>query len=298
MCEAAASRSVTPNQNAFIYIAPCAYWISARCYFCLHMPPIPALHKVPPEIVNLADHERTHASIWTTTPGPTSAAVPPTKSPCAPTAAPGTPCRCGRACCGRWRAATPGSACWAARWRTPFCWPHCLSAPGPPRRRTGHGLRGGGAGRGRGAQHPGQRAAGGRCAGSAARPGRGPLWFQLYLQHDRGFTQALVQRAEAAGYEALVLTVDAPTSGVRDRERRAGFRLPPGVGPVNLAGLQAPLQPNCAPAKARCLTACCTKPPPGTTSPGCSPSPACPCCSRACCTRPTRARPWRRARRA
>ena len=70
--------------------------------------------------------------------------------------------------------------------------------------------------------------------------GRGPLWFQLYLQHDRGFTQALVQRAEAAGYEALVLTVDAPTSGVRDRERRAGFRLPPGVGPVNLAGLQAP----------------------------------------------------------
>ena len=71
-------------------------------------------------------------------------------------------------------------------------------------------------------------------------PGRGPLWFQLYLQPDRGFTQALVQRAEAAGYEALVLTVDAPTSGVRDRERRAGFRLPAGVGPVNLAGLQVP----------------------------------------------------------
>ena len=78
-------------------------------------------------------------------------------------------------------------------------------------------------------------------------PGRGPLWFQLYLQHDRGFTQALVQRAEAAGYEALVLTVDAPTSGVRDRERRAGFRLPPGVGPVNLAGLQAPASPPLSP---------------------------------------------------
>ena len=78
-------------------------------------------------------------------------------------------------------------------------------------------------------------------------PGRGPLWFQLYLQHDRGFTQALVQRAEAAGYEALVLTVDAPTSGVRDRERRAGFRLPPGVGPVHLAGLQAPPPANLSP---------------------------------------------------
>ena len=65
--------------------------------------------------------------------------------------------------------------------------------------------------------------------------GRGPLWFQLYLQHDRGFTRALVERAEAAGYEALVLTVDAPSSGTRDRERRAGFRLPPGIGAVNLA---------------------------------------------------------------
>ncbi|EJE51784.1 alpha-hydroxyacid dehydrogenase, FMN-dependent L-lactate dehydrogenase [Acidovorax sp. CF316] len=78
--------------------------------------------------------------------------------------------------------------------------------------------------------------------------GRGPLWFQLYLQHDRGFTQELVQRAEAAGYEALVLTVDAPSSGARDRERRAGFRLPPGIAAVNLAQLPPPprvaLQPG------------------------------------------------------
>lgn len=67
--------------------------------------------------------------------------------------------------------------------------------------------------------------------------GRGPLWFQLYLQHDRGFTRALVQRAEAAGYEALVLTVDAPVSGIRDRERRAGFHLPPSIRAVHLEGL-------------------------------------------------------------
>ena len=73
-----------------------------------------------------------------------------------------------------------------------------------------------------------------------ADPAHGPLWFQLYLQHDRGFTRELVQRAEAAGYEALVLTVDAPTSGTRDRERRAGFRLPPGISAVNLAGLAPP----------------------------------------------------------
>lgn len=69
---------------------------------------------------------------------------------------------------------------------------------------------------------------------------RGPLWFQLYMQADRGFTRELVQRAEAAGYEALVLTVDAPATGARDRERRAGFRLPAGVEAVHLAGLPAP----------------------------------------------------------
>lgn len=66
---------------------------------------------------------------------------------------------------------------------------------------------------------------------------RGPLWMQLYLQPDRAFTQALVHRAEAAGFEAIVLTVDAPTSGVRDRERRSGFRLPAGISAVNLAGM-------------------------------------------------------------
>jgi 4-hydroxymandelate oxidase len=68
-------------------------------------------------------------------------------------------------------------------------------------------------------------------------PGRGPLWFQLYMQHDRGFTRELVQRAERAGYEALVLTVDAVSSGARDRERRAGFALPADIAAVNLAGL-------------------------------------------------------------
>lgn len=74
---------------------------------------------------------------------------------------------------------------------------------------------------------------------AAAYPERGPLWFQLYLQADRGFTQQLIQRAEAAGFEALVLTVDAPAQGVRDRERRAGFQLPAGIGAVNLAGAPA-----------------------------------------------------------
>lgn len=77
-------------------------------------------------------------------------------------------------------------------------------------------------------------------------PGRGPLWFQLYLQHDRGFVRELIQRIERAGYEALVLTVDAPCHGVRDRERRVGFRMPAGITAVNLAGMAAAPRPNIA----------------------------------------------------
>ncbi len=73
-----------------------------------------------------------------------------------------------------------------------------------------------------------------------ADPGRGPLWFQLYWQADRGFNRALVQRAEAAGFEAIVLTVDAPVQGVRDRERRAGFALPPNVHAVHLRDAPMP----------------------------------------------------------
>ncbi len=65
---------------------------------------------------------------------------------------------------------------------------------------------------------------------------RGPLWFQLYLSGDRGFDRTLIERAEAAGYDGFVLTIDAPVQGPRDRERRAAFRLPGDITAVNLAG--------------------------------------------------------------
>jgi 4-hydroxymandelate oxidase len=65
---------------------------------------------------------------------------------------------------------------------------------------------------------------------------RGPLWFQLYLQPERDLTLELVRRAEASGLEALVLTVDAASSGARDQERRTGFHLPPDIEAVNLRG--------------------------------------------------------------
>ena len=57
-------------------------------------------------------------------------------------------------------------------------------------------------------------------------PERGPLWFQMYWQADRGRSTELLRAVEAAAYEALVLTVDAPVQGVRDRERRHRMRWP------------------------------------------------------------------------
>jgi 4-hydroxymandelate oxidase len=56
-----------------------------------------------------------------------------------------------------------------------------------------------------------------------------PLWFQLYIQPDRGFTKDVVQRAEAAGCRALCVTVDLPVVGIRNRTQRVGFKLPPGI---------------------------------------------------------------------
>jgi 4-hydroxymandelate oxidase len=76
----------------------------------------------------------------------------------------------------------------------------------------------------------------------AQEPQAGPLWFQLYWRDDRAFMRELLQRVEAAGYQALVLTVDAPVHGARDRERRAGFQLPPQIRAVNLGGAKLPLQ--------------------------------------------------------
>ncbi|MBV8478714.1 MAG: alpha-hydroxy-acid oxidizing protein [Actinobacteria bacterium] len=61
---------------------------------------------------------------------------------------------------------------------------------------------------------------------SAAAPG-GPRWLQLYVLHDRGRTLAHMQEAQAAGYSALVLTVDLPYVGRRERDLRLGFQNPP-----------------------------------------------------------------------
>ncbi len=60
---------------------------------------------------------------------------------------------------------------------------------------------------------------------AAAAP-EAPKWFQLYWSRDRGFTQGLVEAAADSGFTALVLTVDLPVAGRRERDVRAAFTLP------------------------------------------------------------------------
>jgi L-lactate dehydrogenase (cytochrome) len=59
----------------------------------------------------------------------------------------------------------------------------------------------------------------------------GRLWFQVYAWRDRGLVEEMIERAAAARYEALVLTVDTAVFGRRERDVRRGFSLPPSIGP-------------------------------------------------------------------
>jgi 4-hydroxymandelate oxidase len=63
----------------------------------------------------------------------------------------------------------------------------------------------------------------------------GPRWFQVYLLADPGARRELVERAVASGYEALVLTVDLPRVGRRERDIRVGFVIPDDVAVPNIA---------------------------------------------------------------
>jgi 4-hydroxymandelate oxidase len=63
-----------------------------------------------------------------------------------------------------------------------------------------------------------------------------PRWMQVYVLRERARTEELVQRAAAHGYRALVLTVDAPVSGLRLREWRLGVHLPDDLALPNLVG--------------------------------------------------------------
>ena len=66
--------------------------------------------------------------------------------------------------------------------------------------------------------------------------GAGVRWFQLYVYRDRQRTEQLVRRAELAGYEAIVVTVDAPMLGRRERDLLNGFHVPSDLPVPNLDG--------------------------------------------------------------
>jgi (S)-2-hydroxy-acid oxidase len=56
--------------------------------------------------------------------------------------------------------------------------------------------------------------------------GGGPRWFQLYVHRDRSVSADLVARAQASGYHAIVVTVDLPIAGLRERDTRNSFGYP------------------------------------------------------------------------
>ena len=74
---------------------------------------------------------------------------------------------------------------------------------------------------------------------AAAAPGA-PRWFQVYVLRDRGWTGELVDRAVAAGFRALVLTVDTPVLGYRRRDVLNAFELPEGITMANAASRVSP----------------------------------------------------------
>lgn len=76
----------------------------------------------------------------------------------------------------------------------------------------------------------------------AAASGTGPRWYQLYLRDDEAATDHLVDRAAAAGYDALCLTVDTAARGFRERDHRNRFSLPLAPAPGILA--QAAVRPG------------------------------------------------------
>lgn len=64
-----------------------------------------------------------------------------------------------------------------------------------------------------------------------------PRWMQVFVYRDRGFTRELTERSAAAGYDALVLTIDNQVTGYRERDLRNGFTIPPRFGIRDVAGM-------------------------------------------------------------
>jgi L-lactate dehydrogenase (cytochrome) len=70
-----------------------------------------------------------------------------------------------------------------------------------------------------------------------AATGAPPHWMQVFVYRDRGFTRELAARAAAAGFDALVLTIDNQLLGNRERDIRHGFTIPPRFKPAEILGM-------------------------------------------------------------
>ena len=70
-----------------------------------------------------------------------------------------------------------------------------------------------------------------------AATGASPRWMQVFVYRDRGFTRRFAERAAAARYDALVLTIDNQLTGNRERDLRNGFTIPPRFGLTGLAAM-------------------------------------------------------------
>jgi len=68
-----------------------------------------------------------------------------------------------------------------------------------------------------------------------AATGVAPRWMMVFVYRDRGLTREFAERAQASGYDALVLTIDNQISGNRERDIRNGFTIPPALGPMQIA---------------------------------------------------------------
>ena len=69
--------------------------------------------------------------------------------------------------------------------------------------------------------------------------GAAPRWMQVFMFKDRGMTRSFTERAQAAGYDALVLTTDNQVLGNRERDIRNGFSIPPRLTPASVLGMLA-----------------------------------------------------------
>ena len=153
----------------------------------------------------------------------TSTGAPRTSGRCAPTAPPTPGTGSARGCYATCRPSTPLPRCWVESWPCPWCW----LRPGFTRIADPQGeLAVARAAQRAGVPYTLSTLSTRSIEEVADANADGRRWFQVYVWKDRGLLRDMIDRAAAAGYEALVITVDTANLGRRERDVRRGFELP------------------------------------------------------------------------